>query len=81
MANRRGTRKGYAARATMEVIMMPRDTQTCADQVNDSAGEARRFVSPQDFYGEAIQREDVRRILAALAKQSLRSRTARADDL
>ena len=26
------------------------------------------FISPQDFYREAVQREDIRRILAALAK-------------
>jgi hypothetical protein len=29
---------------------------------------SKTFVSPQDFYREAVQREDVRRILAALAK-------------
>ena len=26
------------------------------------------FISPQEFYREAVQREDIRRILAALAK-------------
>ena len=26
------------------------------------------FISPQDFYRESVQREDIRRILAALAK-------------
>ena len=29
---------------------------------------SKTFISPQDFYREAVQREDIRRILAALAK-------------
>jgi len=35
-----------------------------ADEADDPSG----FVSPQDFYREVTQREDIRRILAALAK-------------
>lgn len=31
--------------------------------------EPRPFISPRDFYREAVQRKDIRRILAALAKQ------------
>jgi hypothetical protein len=31
-------------------------------------GADTNFISPQDFYREAVQREDIRRILASLAK-------------
>ena len=40
-----------------------------SDLVADEAvDEVRPFISPQDFYREGVQREDIRRILAALAK-------------
>ncbi len=32
----------------------------------DEAGERRTFISPQDFYREIVQREDVCRVLEAL---------------
>ena len=39
-----------------------------SDVADDAAVDDPTFISPQDFYREAVQREDIRRILAALAK-------------
>ena len=55
---------------------MERDTPPRSDgpvddpglAVDEAVDEVRPFVSPEEFYREAMQREDIRRILAALAK-------------
>ena len=55
---------------------MERDTPPCSDgpvddpdlAADEAVDDVRLFVSPEEFYREAVQREDIRRILAALAK-------------
>jgi uncharacterized protein (DUF433 family) len=44
------------------------DVQAVLAYAHDKVAEPCMFQSPQDFYREATQREDVRQILAELAK-------------
>jgi uncharacterized protein (DUF433 family) len=44
------------------------DVRAVFAYAREKIAETPDFVSPQEFYREAIQREDVRRILDALAK-------------
>jgi uncharacterized protein (DUF433 family) len=44
------------------------DVRAVFAYAREKIAEAPGFVSPQEFYREATQREDVRRILDALAK-------------
>jgi uncharacterized protein (DUF433 family) len=44
------------------------DVQAVLSYAHAKVAEAGAFQSPQDFYREATQREDIRRILTELAK-------------
>jgi hypothetical protein len=48
--------------------LTPDDAQLVLSEAGSEVAGAPGFVSPQDFYREAMKREDVRRIMAALAK-------------
>lgn len=44
------------------------DIQSVLAYAHAKISAAPRYQSPQDFYREAMQRDDIRRIMAALAK-------------